>query len=62
MTVREHHSTKSRSQSNKRLAQRIQVITEVQWGMKVSAGTVSDLNQKMYERIEVWRNEPIKGK
>ena len=40
---------------------RIEDITEALWGMKVSAGTVSDLNQKMYERIEGWRNEPIKG-
>jgi transposase-like protein len=29
--------------------------------MRVSAGTVSDLNQKMYERIETWRNRPITG-
>lgn len=41
---------------------RVEDITEVLWGMKVSAGTVSDLNQKMYERIELWRNEPITGK
>ena len=40
---------------------RIEDVTEALWGMKVSAGTVSDLNQKMYERIEGWRNEPIKG-
>jgi hypothetical protein len=26
---------------------------------RVSAGTVSDLNQKMYERIETWRNRKI---
>ena len=31
------------------------------WGMRVSAGTVSDLNQKMYERIDKWRNRPIEG-
>jgi transposase-like protein len=29
--------------------------------MRVSAGTVSDLNQKMYERIDKWRNRPIEG-
>ncbi|HSW01076.1 MAG TPA: transposase [Sedimentisphaerales bacterium] len=29
--------------------------------MRVSAGTVSDLNQKLYERIEPWRNQPITG-
>jgi putative transposase len=40
---------------------RVEDITEVLWGMRVSAGTVSDLNQKMYERIEIWRNRPIEG-
>lgn len=41
---------------------RVEDITEALWGMKVGAGTVSRLNQKMYERIEAWRNEPIKGR
>ena len=27
----------------------------------MSAGTVSDLNQKIYARIEEWRNRPIEG-
>ena len=40
---------------------RVEDITEALWGMRVSAGTVSDLNQKMYERIETWRNRPIEG-
>jgi transposase-like protein len=40
---------------------RVEDITEALWGMRVSAGTVSDLNQKMYERIETWRNRPITG-
>jgi putative transposase len=40
---------------------RVEDITEALWGMRVSAGTVSDLNQKLYERIEQWRNEPIVG-
>jgi len=40
---------------------RVEDITEALWGMRVSAGTVSDLNQKLYERIEQWRNEPIAG-
>jgi len=40
---------------------RVEDITEALWGMKVNAGTVSELNQKMYQRIEAWRNEPIKG-
>jgi len=40
---------------------RVEDITQALWGMRVSAGTVSDLNQKMYERIEAWRNRPIQG-
>lgn len=40
---------------------RVEDITEALWGMKVSASTVSDLNQKMYERIEAWRNRKIEG-
>ena len=38
---------------------RVEDITQALWGMRVSAGTVSDLNQKMYERIDKWRNRPI---
>ena len=41
---------------------RVEDITEALWGIKVGAGTVSDLNQKMYKRIDRWRNEPITGK
>jgi len=40
---------------------RVEDITEALWGMKVGAGTVSDLNQKMYKRIEKWRNRKIEG-
>ena len=40
---------------------RVEDITEALWGMRVSAGAVSDLNQKMYERIDTWRNRPIEG-
>ena len=40
---------------------RVEDITEALWGMKVSASTVSDLNQKMYQRIEAWRNRKIEG-
>jgi putative transposase len=40
---------------------RVEDITQALWGMRVSAGTVSDLNQKMYERIDAWRNRPIEG-
>jgi len=39
---------------------RIEDITEALWGTRVSPGTVSNLNKKIYERIEKWRNRPIK--
>ena len=38
---------------------RIEDITEALWGTKVSAGTVSNLNQKVYGHIETWRNRPL---
>lgn len=41
---------------------RVEDITEALWGTKVSPSTVSNLNRKIYEKIEVWRNAPIEGK
>jgi transposase-like protein len=41
---------------------RVEDITEALWGTRVSPSTVSELNQKLYERIEAWRNQPIKGR
>ena len=40
---------------------RVEDITEALWGTRVSPSAVSELNQKLYERIEAWRNEPITG-
>ena len=40
---------------------RVEDITEALWGAKVSASTVSSLNQKAYENIEKWRSQPIEG-
>jgi len=40
---------------------RVEDITQALWGTRVSPGTVSNLNQKIYKRIEKWRNRPIKG-
>jgi transposase-like protein len=40
---------------------RVEDITEALWGTRVSSGTVSKLNQKIYEKIEAWRNRPICG-
>jgi len=38
---------------------RVENITEALWGTKVSPGTISKLNQKLYKSIELWRNRPI---
>jgi len=40
---------------------RVEDITQALWGTKVSASTVSDLNAKIYEQIEDWRQRPIEG-
>lgn len=40
---------------------RIEDITETLWGTKVSPGTISNLNKKVYVKIEEWRNRPIRG-
>lgn len=40
---------------------RVEDITEALWGTKVSPGTVSRLNSKIYETIEKWRMNPIEG-
>jgi len=40
---------------------RVEDITQALWGTRVSPSTVSRLNQKIYERIEAWRNRPIEG-
>ena len=40
---------------------RVEDITEALWGTRVSSGTVSRLNQKIYRHIEAWRNRTIEG-
>jgi transposase-like protein len=40
---------------------RVEDITEALWGTRVSASTVSELNQKIYGRLDAWRNRPIDG-
>ena len=40
---------------------RVEDITEALWGTRVSSGTVSKLNQKVYKHIERWRTQPITG-
>lgn len=36
-------------------ARRVENITRALWGTRVSPGTVSNLNQKIYQRIDKWR-------
>lgn len=38
---------------------RVEDITEALWGSRVSASAISDMNQKIYERVEEWRNRPL---
>ena len=40
---------------------RVEDITEVRWGSKVSPATISELNKKAYVHIEDWRNRPLQG-
>jgi transposase-like protein len=40
---------------------RVEDITQALWGTRVSASTVSDLNQKIYRQIEEWRQQPLVG-
>src|SRR5271165_1769496 len=40
---------------------RVEDITEALWGTRVSPSTVSELNQKIYVKIEGWCNRPIEG-
>lgn len=40
---------------------RVEDITEALWGTRVSSGTVSRLNQKIYRHIDAWRNREIVG-
>ena len=40
---------------------RVEDITQALWGTRVSAGTVSELNKKVYGRIEQWRNRKLEA-
>ena len=41
---------------------RVEDITEALWGTKVSPGTISELNKKVYVHIDAWRMRPLKGR
>ena len=38
---------------------RVEDITEALWGSRVSPSTISDLNKRLFERVEDWRNRPL---
>jgi len=40
---------------------RIEDVSEILWGSKVSAGTMSNLNEKAFESVERWHVRPLKG-
>jgi putative transposase len=40
---------------------RVEDITEALWGTRVSPSLVSDLNQKIYAKIDAWRNRKLQG-
>ena len=40
---------------------RVEDLTEVLRGTRISPSTVSALNKKIYARIDEWRNTPIEG-
>ena len=41
---------------------RVEDITEALWGTKVSPGTISELNKKVYVHIEDWRRRKLSGR
>ncbi len=41
---------------------RVEDITETLWGTRISPSTVSELNKKLYVRIQDWLDRPIEGK
>ena len=40
---------------------RVEDITEALWGTKVSPGSISNLNKKAYEHIEMWKSRKLTG-
>lgn len=40
---------------------RIEDVSEILWGAGVSAGTVSNLNEKAYRSVGEWRGRPLSG-
>ena len=42
-------------------ARRIEGVSGILWGAGVSAGTVSNLNEKAFESVDAWRTGPLSG-
>jgi len=40
---------------------RVEDITQALWGTRVSPGTISELNKKVYVKIDQWRNRQLQG-
>jgi len=40
---------------------RVEDVTEALWGSRASPSIVSDLNKKIYKRINLWRDRPLTG-
>jgi transposase-like protein len=40
---------------------RVEDITQALWGTRVSPGTISELNKKVYVKIDLWRNRKLQG-
>jgi transposase-like protein len=40
---------------------RVEDITEALWGTKVSPGTISEMNKKVYVHIDAWRSRKLQG-
>ena len=38
---------------------RIEDVSEILWGAGVSAGTVSNLNEKAFKAVDEWRCQPL---
>ena len=54
-------SADTRSFACRRSVRRVEDITEALWGTWVSPGTISNLNKKIYEKIDQWHNAPIES-
>lgn len=42
-------------------ARRIEDVSGILWGAGISAGTVSNLNEKVLESVDAWRTRPLSG-